>query len=121
MTVKPFRFRENRIPFDLDGHVIYIPLAVVRKKISQSVQNEIPQCEAILKSGDNAENVARCAAILAAWFRELLGDNAFQKVFGERKTVFADWCDAYRYICDVTTEYCTERISGGKSNEPVDR
>lgn len=121
MEVKPFRFKENRVPLDLNGHVVYVPLKTLSDAIAESVKKQIPSLKRILDGGENAENVEKCAEILADWHRSALGEEAFGAVYLSRDTSFADYCDSYCYICDAVKAFCSERAKGLTVNESSDR
>ena len=120
---KPFRFRENRVPLDMNGHIIALPAERLHEKIKSSTENEIPTCSALLQKGDTAENVEECTKILEAWFEELLGKTVYEKIFGDKKRTFFDCCDAYRYVCEAARDYFAEIAEKGKvlPDEPSDK
>lgn len=121
MNAKPFRFKENRIPLDLNGHQVYLPVKILRDAILESTKNQIPACQKILAAGDTKENVEQCAEILADWHRALLGEEIFNAVFMSRNTTFPDYCDCYRYLCDAVQTFCNERVKGLTADEPSDQ
>ena len=120
---KPFRFRENRVPLDMNGHIIALPAEGVRGRSKGSAENEIPAGSALLQRGGTAENVEECTKILEAWFEELLGKTVYEKIFGDKKRTFFDCCDAYRYVCEAARDYFAEIAEKGKvlSDEPSDK
>lgn len=111
MKTKSFRFNDS-LMLDIDGYAVRVSARLLGAKIRSSLEKEIPACQKALEAGDTPENRAVCTDILAAWYRELFGDELFEKLFDarERDTLFFDMSDLYRYLCDSVTEHYAAQV-----------
>ncbi len=99
-----FRFRRNRVDFDIEGVIYSVPIEKAQNGMRKlgSLQNEAANAA-------SEEEVAACCEKIVKIIDGMTGDGSCARMFGDRNISLIDLCDLIAYMAGEVTAFAAKK------------